>query len=155
PGSATGRRSRTTRPAPGARTRPTSSSTATGGHGVGIERLRVDRSLQTEPRAKPATPDVGTASGASVASTLSAVRRVAREITSLRVAPGSDGPYQRTSVMTHMAWVPEEWLSAAEEVLDALAERHPSRTLALIPHPDEEDGLEASVQVMCFPVGEG
>jgi hypothetical protein len=90
-----------------------------------------------------------------VAATLSSVREIEREITSLRVAPGSDGPYQRTSVMTHMAWVPEEWLPAAEEVLDALAERHPSRTLALIPHPDEEDGLEASVEVMCFPVGEG
>jgi hypothetical protein len=88
--------------------------------------------------------------------TLSSVREIEREITSLRVAPGSDAPYQRTSVMTHMAWVPEEWVEAAEDVLSGLAERHPSRTLVLVPHPDaDENGLEASVEVDCFPVGEG
>ncbi len=54
-----------------------------------------------------------------------------------------------------MAWVPDEWVEAAEDVLSALKERHPSRTLALIPHPDEEDGLEASVEISCFPVGGG
>jgi glucose-6-phosphate dehydrogenase-like protein OpcA len=87
--------------------------------------------------------------------TLSSVRDIEREITSLRVAPGSDAPYQRTSVMTHMAWVPEEWVEAAEDVLSGLAERHPSRTLVLVPCPDEPDGLDASVQVACFPVGQG
>jgi glucose-6-phosphate dehydrogenase assembly protein OpcA len=90
-----------------------------------------------------------------VAATLTSVREIEREITSLRVAPGSDEPYQRTSVMTHIAWVPEDWVEAAEDVLAALAERHPSRTLALIPHPEGEDGVEASVEVSCFPVGEG
>jgi hypothetical protein len=87
--------------------------------------------------------------------TLTSVREIEREITSLRVAPGSDAPYQRTSVATHMAWVPEEWVEAAEDVLSGLAERHPSRTLVLVPEPDAEDGLEASVEVACFPVGEG
>ena len=87
--------------------------------------------------------------------TLTSVREIEREITSLRVAPGSEAPYQRTSVMTHMAWVPEEWVEAAEDVLSGLAERHPSRTLVLVPQPDADDGLEASVQVACFPVGEG
>jgi hypothetical protein len=87
--------------------------------------------------------------------TLTSVREIEREITSLRVAPGSDAPYQRTSVMTHMAWVPEEWVEAAEDVLAGLAERHPSRTLVLVPQPDADDGLEASVEVTCFPVGEG
>jgi hypothetical protein len=90
-----------------------------------------------------------------VAATLTSVREIEREITSLRVAPGSDAPYQRTSVMTHMAWVPEEWVEAAEDVLSGLAERHPSRTLVLVPQPDADDGLEASVEVSCFPVGEG
>jgi hypothetical protein len=90
-----------------------------------------------------------------VAATLTSVREIEREITSLRVAPGSDAPYQRTSVMTHMAWVPEEWVEAAEDVLTGLAERHPSRTLVLVPEPDAGDGLEASVEVACFPVGEG
>jgi glucose-6-phosphate dehydrogenase assembly protein OpcA len=87
--------------------------------------------------------------------TLSSVREIEQAITSLRVAPGSDGPYQRTSVMTHIAWVPEEWVEAAEDVLAALAERHPSRTLALMPYPDADDGLEGSVEISCYPVGEG
>jgi len=90
-----------------------------------------------------------------VATALSSVRDIERELTSLRVAPGSNEPYQRTSVMTHLAWVPSEWVEAAEDVLAGLAERHPSRTIVLVPEPDEEDGLEASVQVECFPVGEG
>jgi glucose-6-phosphate dehydrogenase assembly protein OpcA len=90
-----------------------------------------------------------------VAVTLTSVREIEREITTLRVAPGSDRPYQRTSVMTHIAWVPEDWVEAAEDVLSALAERHPSRTLALIPNPEAEDGLDASVEVSCFPVGDG
>src|SRR5438105_3362171 len=91
----------------------------------------------------------------SVATTLSSVRDIEHELTSLRVAPGSNEPYQRTSVMTHIAWVPAEWVEAAEDVLAGLAERHPSRTIVLVPEPDEPDGLEASVQVECFPVGEG
>jgi hypothetical protein len=91
----------------------------------------------------------------SVAQALTSVREIEREISSLRSTPGSDAPYQRTSVMTHMAWVPEEWVEAAEDVLSGLAERHPSRTLVLVPQPDAEDGLEASVEVHCFPVGEG
>jgi hypothetical protein len=90
-----------------------------------------------------------------VTSALTSVREIEREITSLRVAPGSDSPYQRTSVMTHMAWVPEEWVEAAEDVLSGLAERHPSRTLVLVPDPDAGDGLDASVEVSCFPVGDG
>ena len=71
------------------------------------------------------------------------------------MAPGSDVPYQRTSVLTHTAWVPPEWVEAAEDVLAGLAERHPSRTIVLVPDPGEEDGLEAEVDVDVFPVGEG
>ena len=73
----------------------------------------------------------------------------------LRIAPGSDVPFQRTSVMTHTAWVPPEWVEAAEDVLSGLAERHPSRTIVLVPEPDREDGLEAQVDVEIFPSGEG
>ena len=89
-----------------------------------------------------------------MAATLSSVRDIERELASLRVAPDSSAPYQRTSVMTHIAWVPEQWVEAAEDVLAGLAERHPSRTIVLVPDPDD-DGLEASVEVQCFPVGEG
>jgi glucose-6-phosphate dehydrogenase assembly protein OpcA len=73
----------------------------------------------------------------------------------LRAAPGSDTPYQRTSVMTHVAWVPEEWVEAAEDVLAGLAERHPSRTIVLFPQPKADDGLEASVEIDPHSVGYG
>lgn len=86
---------------------------------------------------------------------LASVREIEREVASLRIAPGSDVPYQRTSVMTHTAWVPPEWVEAAEDVLTGLAERHPSRTIVLVPEPEREDGLEAHVDVEVFPSGEG
>jgi hypothetical protein len=56
----------------------------------------------------------------------------------------------RTSVMTHTAWVPEEWLDAAHDVLAGLAERHPSRTIILVPRPQEEDALDARVWLERF-----
>src|SRR5712691_810060 len=155
-GGATGRRSRTTRRARGARPRQTSCCTATDGPGVDIERSgEPGRRFPTDARAEPAHPGVGTASGASVAAALASIREIEREVTALRAAPGTDTPYQRTSVMTHTAWVPPEWVEAAEDVLAGLAERHPSRTIVLLPQPGEEDGLEGEVEVDVFPVGDG
>jgi glucose-6-phosphate dehydrogenase assembly protein OpcA len=89
-----------------------------------------------------------------VATALSSVRDIEQELSSLRIAPDSNQPYQRTSVMTHIAWVPAEWVEAAEDVLAGLAERHPSRTIVLEPGLDDQ-GLEASVEVQCYPVGDG
>jgi glucose-6-phosphate dehydrogenase assembly protein OpcA len=88
-----------------------------------------------------------------MAAALTSIREIEREVTSQRVAPDSDVPYQRTSVMTHTAWVPPEWVEAAEDALAGLAERHPSRTIVLFPQPDEDDGLEADVSVDIYPVG--
>jgi glucose-6-phosphate dehydrogenase assembly protein OpcA len=90
-----------------------------------------------------------------MAAALETIRDIEREVTSMRTVPGSDAPYQRTSVMTHTAWVPPEWVEAAEDVLAGLAERHPSRTIVLFPQPDEEDGLEGEVEIDVFPVGDG
>ena len=90
-----------------------------------------------------------------MAPALTSVREIERELSSLRAVPGSEAPYQRTSVMTHTAWVPEEWVEAAEDVLTGLAERHPSRTVVLFPQPDDEDGLDGEVEVDVYPVGEG
>jgi glucose-6-phosphate dehydrogenase assembly protein OpcA len=56
--------------------------------------------------------------------------------------------------MTHVAWVPPEWLDAAERTLEGMAERHPSRTVILVPRPGEDDRLDAEVAVRCFPVGD-
>jgi len=90
-----------------------------------------------------------------MAQALTSVREIERELSALRAVPGSESPYQRTSVMTHTAWVPEEWVEAAEDVLSGLAERHPSRTVVLIPQPHDEDGLDGEVEVDVYPVGEG
>jgi glucose-6-phosphate dehydrogenase assembly protein OpcA len=57
--------------------------------------------------------------------------------------------------MTHIAWVPNEWVEAAEDVLAGLADRHPSRTIVLVPDCDRGDELEAAVEVESFPSGQG
>jgi glucose-6-phosphate dehydrogenase assembly protein OpcA len=88
-----------------------------------------------------------------VATTLGSIAEIERELGSQRMGE-SGQPMQRTSVMTHLAWVPEQWVEAAEDVLAGLAERHPSRTIVLVPEPDADDALEASVEVDCYPVGE-
>jgi hypothetical protein len=59
-------------------------------------------------------------------------------------------PDLRTSVLTHLAWVPREWQEAAAETLAGLGERHPSRTLLLYPQSDEEDRLAARVSLECY-----
>lgn len=69
-----------------------------------------------------------------------------RELAALR----ADARDQRTSVMTHLAWVPIDWRDAARETLAGLAERHPSRSILLLPDPDEPDGLDANLSLECF-----
>jgi hypothetical protein len=85
------------------------------------------------------------------------IAQIERELARLRVASSQEGshPNLRTSVMTHIAWVPAQWQVAAEETLAGMGERHPSRTLLLVPRPDaSEDGLDAQVSLRCFPVGQ-
>jgi hypothetical protein len=79
---------------------------------------------------------------------------VERALCELREASAeeTEGPDMRTSVMTHIAWVPEEWQEAALETLEGLAERHPSRTILLFPAPDALDGLDARAAVLAFPL---
>ena len=83
---------------------------------------------------------------------MTTIAEIERELSSLRTGDGAFEPAMRTSVMTHLAWVPDEWLPAAHEVLHGLAERHPSRTIVLVPEADAEDGMEARVESQCFPV---
>jgi hypothetical protein len=84
------------------------------------------------------------------------IAQIERELARLRSESADDGaqPNLRTSVMTHIAWVPPEWQSVAEETLAGMAERHPSRTLLLVPQPEEPDGLDALLSLRCFPVGD-
>lgn len=70
-------------------------------------------------------------------------------------AEEDDAPALRTTVLTHVAWLPAEWEEAAEQVLEGLAERHPSRTILLRPDPSAgKDGLEADVSRQCFALAE-
>lgn len=67
-------------------------------------------------------------------------------------ADETTGPDLRTSVMTHLAWVPTEWHEAATETLAGLGERHPSRGILLVPDPSAADGIDATVSVLAFPL---
>jgi glucose-6-phosphate dehydrogenase assembly protein OpcA len=89
-----------------------------------------------------------------MATALASIAEIERELGARRLDESSGEPMQRTSVMTHLAWVPEQWVEAAEDVLAGLAERHPSRTIVLVPEPEAEDALEASVEVDCYPAGD-
>jgi glucose-6-phosphate dehydrogenase assembly protein OpcA len=85
------------------------------------------------------------------------IAEIERQLGSMRAAMLADErrqPNQRTSVMTHVAWVPPEWLAAAEEVLEGLEDRHPSRTVVLIPMTDDGPGLEVELSVRCFTAGD-
>jgi glucose-6-phosphate dehydrogenase assembly protein OpcA len=63
----------------------------------------------------------------------------------------ANGALQRTSVMTHVAWVPLRWLDAAERTLEGMAERHPSRTVILVPlRESDKDVIDAELSVRCF-----
>jgi hypothetical protein len=71
----------------------------------------------------------------------------------LREEAAEEHPGMRTSVMTHLAWVPESWLERAQATLSGMDERHPSRTVILVPEPDAGEGrLDASVSLVSFQV---
>jgi hypothetical protein len=82
------------------------------------------------------------------------VGEVERALSSLRgrSADETEGPDLRTSVMTHLAWVPEEWRAAAVETLAGLGELHPSRVILLFPEPTGPDCIDAKVSVLAFPL---
>jgi glucose-6-phosphate dehydrogenase assembly protein OpcA len=84
------------------------------------------------------------------------VEDVVRALCRLRDECGheGDGPDLRTSVMTHLAWVPPQWEEVAVETLAGLGERHPSRGILLFPAPDADDGLDAKVSMLAFPLRE-
>jgi glucose-6-phosphate dehydrogenase assembly protein OpcA len=86
-----------------------------------------------------------------VEAALSLVADVEHELSRLRRGEAADGtPDLRTSVMTHVVWAPPRWVEAARETLHALEERHPSRTILLIPEPRRRDCIESTVSMRCF-----
>jgi hypothetical protein len=84
------------------------------------------------------------------------IASIERELARLRDDSSEESaqPNLRTSVMTHLAWVPPDWVDKAESTLMGMAERHPSRTLIMIPRIDKKDGIDAEVSIRCFPVGD-
>ena len=55
--------------------------------------------------------------------------------------------------MTHLAWVPDEWLDKARAALSGMAERHPSRTILLLPDADAgTNRIDATVSLECYAV---
>ena len=79
-----------------------------------------------------------------------AVGQIERRLGELRAA-AEEGGMIRTSVLTHLAWVPPEWEQQALDTLAGMAERHPSRTIVLLPIPEaDEDGIDASLSLRAF-----
>jgi glucose-6-phosphate dehydrogenase assembly protein OpcA len=84
---------------------------------------------------------------------LSIVEEVERQLAELRLQEAEkteSGPVLRTSVMTHVAWAPPAWAAVARRTLAGLEERHPSRTILLLPQPRRGDGVEVAVSLRCF-----
>jgi glucose-6-phosphate dehydrogenase assembly protein OpcA len=80
---------------------------------------------------------------------------VESKLAELRASTAMAGgpPVIRTSVMTHIAWVPEEWREQATQALAGMAERHPSRTILLEPKPDSGmNRVDATVTLETYAV---
>jgi glucose-6-phosphate dehydrogenase assembly protein OpcA len=66
----------------------------------------------------------------------------------LRAQAAAEAVSMRTSVMTHLAWVPDAWVDPARAALEGMAERHPSRTIVLFPEPNASDNrIDARAEV--------
>jgi hypothetical protein len=78
---------------------------------------------------------------------------VGNALAQMRASTSDEGrpPSLRTSVMTHLAWVPEDWLDKARAALSGMGEQHPSRTILLVPDPDAgKNRIDASVSLECY-----
>ena len=81
--------------------------------------------------------------------------QVEKALSALRAETAVEGqpPNIRTSVMTHIAWVPEDWSEQAHRALAGMAERHPSRTILLMPQPDSgKSRIDANVTLECYQI---
>jgi glucose-6-phosphate dehydrogenase assembly protein OpcA len=84
------------------------------------------------------------------------VAEIERKLARRRCQEEADGvPDLRTSTMTHLVWAPPEWIDRAKRVLAGLAERHPARTIFLVPLPGRRSEIEADATVHTFELGGG
>ena len=81
------------------------------------------------------------------------LRQVDAALARLRAEAAADHPSMRTSVMTHLAWVPGPWEERARAALEGMGERHPSRTILLYPEPDSGlDRIDATASLESYQV---
>ncbi len=81
------------------------------------------------------------------------VSDIERQLGRLRAREAADGmPELRTSTMTHIVWCPPEWRAKARATLAGLVERHPARTIFLIPEPGGRAEIEARAELRDFQV---
>lgn len=79
------------------------------------------------------------------------VADVERRLSELRCREQEDGtPELRTSTMTHLVWCPPSWRKEARATLEGLLERHPARTIFLIPEAGRGTGIEPRVELKDF-----
>jgi len=82
---------------------------------------------------------------------LGVVSDIERQLGRLRALEAADGmPELRTSTMTHIVWCPPEWHRKARATLAGLAERHPARTIFLIPEPGPRAEIDARAELKDF-----
>jgi glucose-6-phosphate dehydrogenase assembly protein OpcA len=79
------------------------------------------------------------------------VSDIERQLLRLRAHEEDDGmPDLRTSTMTHIVWCPPAWRTKARATLAGLLERHPARTIFLIPCPGSEAKIDSRVELKDF-----
>jgi glucose-6-phosphate dehydrogenase assembly protein OpcA len=81
------------------------------------------------------------------------IAEIERDLARQRLRAREDGvPELRTSTMTHVVWAPPAWLPVVHKVLAGLDERHPARTILLVPEPGRGDRVAARTSVREFPL---
>lgn len=84
------------------------------------------------------------------------VAEIERKLARTRCRQEADAtPELRTSTMTHVVWAPPNWVAPAKRVLAGLAERHPSRTILLVPLPGRRSAVEADATIRDFEIPGG
>ena len=81
------------------------------------------------------------------------VGELERTLAELRAREQEDGqPDLRTSTMTHVVWAPPRWLPKARAVFAGLDERHPARTIFLVPEGGRRTHVRGSASLKQTPV---
>jgi glucose-6-phosphate dehydrogenase assembly protein OpcA len=65
---------------------------------------------------------------------------------------GDAAPVLRTSTMTHLVWAPPAWLPKARATLAGLQDRHPARTIFLIPEPRRTRAITGTASLQAVQV---